>query len=287
MGDIPEYSDGALAARDIFFTNLADVHLFVEDAERESLYERIFQKSFLRNRVFAIFSLRGKQNVLNHAFARYPVGARTKRVYVLDKDFDDLLSRQVDEPGVFYLDDYCIENALVDQQAIEELCLEERPRMGRAAIRGRLAYQQAIDEWMPRLDKLHRAFFLVQKYDLGIANCDLPPERFAKDNHPSILDDVKVENYIDDVAARLVHSGVLAAIEEYPTLSAAAFGNRKVHARHISGKFVVKLIFHYLRRLQFISNLRLDSMTMRFASTSRLLRLKQFNRRVSVFLGAT
>lgn len=281
---IPAYSEGALQARDILFANVAKVHFFVEDQDQESLYAELIERMFPRLTSFQVFPLAGKRNVLSHAQSEPEAGLSAVRVYILDKDFDDILERQVALDGVFYLDDYNLEQSVVDDYSLIRICVEERPRLRRAEIRERLAIDDARTAWLPLLDKLHRAFALVQKYDLGIANTDLPPERFCKVGDPSSLDARLVESYVDQVVHALVERGVIDSETAYAEASRRVFGSARLQLKHINGKFLSRLYFHRMKRRRLVSNLTQDSMLMRCAGASELKRLRGLKARVGRFI---
>lgn len=284
---IPAYSEGALQARDILFASVAKVHFFVEDQAQESLYTEVIERLFPRLESFQVFPLAGKQNVLSHAQSAPEVGLNAVRVYILDKDFDDVLQTMVVQEGLFYLDDYNIEQSIIDDHSLTRICIEERPRLRRADIRERLAIDAAKSAWLPLLDKLHRAFALVQKHGLGIANTDLPPERFCKDGDPSSLDPRLIETYVDEVATALVERGVLDSKCGYAEVSRRIFSTGKLQLKHINGKFLARLYFHRMKRRRLVSNLTQDSMLMRCAGSSEMKRLRALRARIGRFLAAS
>src|SRR5688572_10690170 len=125
---IPSRSSAGLAARDIFYEQFNTVHFYVEDEHEENLYLEILTRLFPTVRITQIFPLRGKQNVLAHA--QDPVNAPRagKSVYILDKDFDDLLGHIVKQENIFYLDRYSIENFLCEEDAVVQIALEAQPK---------------------------------------------------------------------------------------------------------------------------------------------------------------
>lgn len=282
--EIPAYSLDALQARDIFFEGIARVHFFVEDEHLENLYECLLERIFPRLDSFAVFALAGKDNVLRHARSNDANEHKALRIYILDKDFDDVLGKIFVRDDVFYLDDYNIEMSLLDEVSLLRICVEERPRVRRAVLRERFGFDTAMQQWLPMLDKLHRAFALVQKYDLGIANSNLPPERFTKPGDVSSLDGDVIDRYVSDVANALVLRDVIVDRDDYDGLSNRIFIDRRYRIRHINGKFVARLCYHRMKRRQLLSNVTQDSIVMRCAGGSELKRLRGFKLRVGRFL---
>lgn len=280
----PTYSEGGLQVRDIFFARVARTHIFVEDENLENVYVTLVERLFPRLRDFEVFPLSGKSNVLAHSELEAAVGVT--RIYVLDKDFDDILQRMVDKETVFYLDHYSIETAVIDEASLLRICVEERPRVRRAELRSRLDLDQAASDWFPVLDRLHRAFALVQKHALPLQSTDLAPEYFSSNGDPSSISASKVNSYIEDVSARLIDSGVIASFEEYLKLSRRVFSTTRLCMKHINGKFLARLYFHRMKRRRLVTNLTQDSLLMRCVGSSDLKGFVSFKRRVASYLRA-
>lgn len=282
MSGIPRYSGQALADVDVLYQGLVDVHFFVEDEEMHNFYESLFARLFPWLKSFAVFPLSGKGSVVAHAQAHGLARAgRSLKIYLLDKDFDDILGKMVVQDNIFYLDDYSIESSVLDEASLLSICVEEQPRKRKAETRAILSYQRNLDGWLPLLDRLHRGFALVQKHGLPIRNVDQAPEAFCAGEDKSTLSEALVDSYIEDVAARLVIDGVIADESEFGELSRKVFGSRRVVFKHISGKFLSRLHYHRLKRLRLISNLKQDSMLMRCCATSDLCRLKNVKAKIN------
>lgn len=279
---MPEYSRDALAVRDVFYGRIAATHFFVEDEEQENLYEILLGRLFPRVRDAKVFPLGGKDAVLEHARTASEIEG-VRRLYLLDLDFDDLLGTTVNDDRVFYLDDYCLEGALLDEGALAAFSVDEKPKIRRADVLRAISFKASIEEWAPTLDRLHRAFFLSQRHALGLRNCDHPPESFTARNGCS-FDDRLVERYVSSVADALVASGVIASVAEYEDLSSRAFGRRGFLRSRTNGKFLAKLFVKHLQANGLCGNVRLESFTIRIARQSTLSRLRGFKRRVNAYL---
>lgn len=88
---IPVRSPDGLAALDIFYDEFNDVHFYVEDIDQENLYESILRKLFPEHTIARIFPLGGKPSVIAHLSQ----SNSTRGIYILDKDFDDLLNKKI------------------------------------------------------------------------------------------------------------------------------------------------------------------------------------------------
>ena len=105
----PSFSVGYRDAQSVFYEQFNDVDFFVEDEEQENFYYSILNKLFPGVQIEKITPLRGKPHVIQHAKNNH---AKRKSVYIVDKDFDDLLGKIYKQPNLFYLDKYSIENNL-------------------------------------------------------------------------------------------------------------------------------------------------------------------------------
>jgi hypothetical protein len=283
---VPEYSDAGLSARDIFHGGASDILVYVEDEDQENLYKIVLQRCLPKFKAAKILPLRGKENVLKHSREDHAHLKGKKRLYLLDLDFDDLLGVLEAKTEVFYWNDYCIELSFLEESSLIKLAVEESPREGQFEIAKKVSYSSVMKNWLHILDRLHRAFYLVQRYDLGLPNCDLAPEKFSSEKGPFHVDKRKVEDYVAQVIARLVERRVIASAKDYEELSRKAFLTGRKDWRRINGKFVMKLWYHQLRHKGVIGNIRMDSFAIRLASHSSLKRLRSTTRSIATYLAA-
>lgn len=280
----PHYSEAGLSARDLFFVAGYSVQFFVEDQDKENFYEALFAKLFKSIGSFKVLPLGGKDAVLQHAASNSGSG-RIKQIYVVDKDFDDLHGAMVEDPRVFYTDDYCVEGALIEEDALVQFAVEESPTIRRADIKRRLGFQGVTFTWLKQLDRLFRAFYLVQKHEISMRNCDFSIFSFTVKNEPWRLDESKIECYEDQVAKACVELGVIGNSELYQDMAKRAFGSSKVTRRHISGKCLQDLFQALLRHRKLLhGSVRRESMSIRLVAPSSLSRLRFFRARVNRYL---
>ena len=104
MDDELEYSEHGKAAQDLFVSEYATHIVYVEDSGAEVFYERLFQIMFPKLTDFDVVCMHGKSNVKNKMSEPRVPGLGY--IFIVDKDFDDLLGASVD--GLTYLDRYSI-----------------------------------------------------------------------------------------------------------------------------------------------------------------------------------
>ncbi len=107
---IPMKTDNWLFAEDIFHYQFNEVLFYVEDYKQEEMYFCILKKLFKEIKFENIFPLNGKENVINNC--KDNVNIKNK-IYIVDKDFDDILEKIEIIPNLFYLDKYR-ENCIIN-----------------------------------------------------------------------------------------------------------------------------------------------------------------------------
>jgi len=116
-----EHSDSAKFAKHKFFSNYNDIDVFIEDTAKES--KKIFTEILRRVMngsvsIESIFPIGSKPTVIKRCKADQ--GSRKKRaIYIVDGDYE--LATSTPKPALlrFYrLNKYCIENYLLDDDAI-------------------------------------------------------------------------------------------------------------------------------------------------------------------------
>jgi hypothetical protein len=113
------YSNEANISRFIFYKDLNDINLFVEDEDKEYEYETIFKRMFDNKYcIKAIFGVGGKPN-LNKAFEFYGCRNHEKiNIYIADGDFDRINQEKMFACNHYvYLEKYNIENYIIDENA--------------------------------------------------------------------------------------------------------------------------------------------------------------------------
>lgn len=267
--NIPAWSIEALFARDIFFGEFNDVNFYVEDEDQENLYFEILNKLFDKVKIDQIFPLGGKANVLVHA-ADLSSRRFGKSVYIVDKDFDDLLGEKVLNDNVFYLSKYCIENFLIEEHALLEIAVEAQPKKKRYKLISELRVGDFISESLESLDILFRMFFIVQRLDLRMKNCDCAPETFSVKGKPHKLDTKKIEAYRTDLTKEILVKGLVQSEDDVNALIINAYPPLPDARRdiHISGKFIMAMLMHYVKVKIKCGNISLDSFAYRLAKNS-------------------
>ncbi|ATG42383.1 hypothetical protein PhaeoP18_00420 [Phaeobacter piscinae] len=249
---------------DVFYVGFNEVNFYVEDAEQENLYFEILRKKFPDVRLEKIFPLCGKPNVLQHAKdegnSEIP-----HRVYILDKDFDDFLGKKEALDNVFYLDRFCIENYVLDEDALIEFVVETDPKLKRDEIREHLGLEAVLPEIGENLRELFAVFLLIQQEALGIPNCKEKPEKFCKSKRLWEPCPTLIGGYLTTVNTALDEKG--ANRLPSPAMPDPRFEDfRKAAAETVvSGKFWLAMVFHYIKSKYGLGSITFPSFVFRTA----------------------
>lgn len=266
---MPTRSQDAMAALDVFYDEFNDVHFFVEDEDQENLYEIILRRMFPELKIARIFPLGGKKAVLDHSLQ---ISARS--VYIVDKDFDDLLGNKVQRPMLFYLERYCIENYLIDYNSTVEVIIESLPKLKREEIIANLDLEVKIFEITESIRPLFQLFYCVQRFGLGIKNCSLPAEIFCFEKRRWVVNENALETYKDKVARAASctpHAAALVNPLAHPDVIPLATMDSHIV---VSGKHISALVFHYIKSKYNIGTITFDSFIFRIAKNSSMQSLQ-------------
>ena len=108
---IPAKNQNYRLAEDIFYFQFNDVSFYIEDEDQENFFFCVLKNLFSDIKIEKIFPLNGKDNVIRESTNNL---GNKKKVYIVDKDFDDILCRIKTNDNLFYLERYSIENHLIE-----------------------------------------------------------------------------------------------------------------------------------------------------------------------------
>ena len=283
---IPSISDAYQSSKSVFYQQFNAVDFYVEDEDSENFYHCILAKLFPNIRLENIFPLRGKQKLIQHATTAQP---KRKSVYLLDKDFDDLLGRTHKQTNVFYLEKYCIENFLLEEKALIRFIVSEKPRLKLVDVKRDLKFQSTWDEIVKLLSKPFAMFYVVQKYNIAsLKNTSHEPDCFCLPTDKCSIDEQKVSDYAKQVKRKASIQGVqIDMVEELKTCSGIFEFNSKskLQGINVSGEFILCLFAHRIFQAFKLSHVPdLKSFAFRLAQECDLNSLHTLRAQVNSFL---
>ena len=115
------FSPDALAARSKLYSGLNEVNIFFEDANKEYIYETIFDKLLgSEYKIVALFPCGGKSEVIKQFSEQGKSTAGVTNIFLMDGDFDRIIhaNEMLKDSNVIYLQSYNIENYFIDKHAV-------------------------------------------------------------------------------------------------------------------------------------------------------------------------
>jgi len=236
---IPTKSNSFLAGLDIFYTQFNDVNFYIEDEEQENFYFEIFRKLFPDINLNKIFPLRGKDNVIKKAKKH---NGDKKKVFLVDKDFDDLLGKSKAQPNLFYLEKYSIENYLINIDCFIEYVIEEKPKIKRKLVSKKLKFDEFKKEACNFFYELTLLHILVQSKDIRIQNASNPPEKYLQFGPNITLKLTEILKYKSDIQVELHKKDKRLNVDSQLRKIKQKFGFKcgTDLFEHIPGKYLIK-----------------------------------------------
>lgn len=283
---IPVKSDAFRRGLDVLYEQFNDISFFVEDEHRENFYFEVLRRLFPEIKLAKIFPLGGKPLVLEEA----KNCLRSKRkVFLLDKDFDDLLNKTVSQPNLFYLTKYSIENFLISEESVVNFVIEEKDTLNRSGITRSLELNRTLVDAYKTFFSLTTCHLLVQHYGIGLQNVSRSPDRYLiKVGVRYLLNEIELRKYEGEIATelklidnRFTTHGRLSYIKR--TLG---IKNWKDMECHIPGKYLLRYLQLILKEKFNIKSCPQSSFAIRLAKNSSFENLQSLKTQISDYVSS-
>lgn len=274
--DLPNKTDSFLKGQDLLYQQFNDVNFYIEDETQENFYFQVLINLFPKIKIEKIFPLNGKLNVINEAKSTQ---TDTKKVYIVDKDFDDILNNIENLPNLFYLRTYSIENYLLEEKAIVELIIEEKPRTTKVNVKNQFDLKRFINEAYLLFKEITEIYVVVQKYFLGVKNVDHNPNRFFIFNPTSSVKQTEFDTYKQSV------NGKLKNIDKRFTIN-AQIRKQKIMVLNINsipGKYILQFLKSRITSI-FSIQMKFDSFSYRLAKNCKFKSLTYLKAEITKFI---
>jgi len=158
-----ERSLSARSAKSVFFEEYNDIDIFVEDTAFG--YEKIFMELFSRvfsgvYKVSNVFPL-GSRGAVIAEYEQHLSEIKRPTLYIVDGDLHLINQNTQNRTGLYTLPYYCVENLLIDEEAILRLINEENAILSKEALIEAFDYQG----WVSKNSSLLIDLFI----DYGVA----------------------------------------------------------------------------------------------------------------------
>lgn len=139
---IPVRSDTAKSAKSVFFEDVNDIDIYIEDTALgyKKLFSIMFSRVFSgKYRIENVFPIGDRKSVIKRHESHVNNGRPS--IYIIDGDLFILTGEEIHSTaGLFKLPFYCVENLLCDSEAIIDLFDEEEPLRSRDEIQKEFDY---------------------------------------------------------------------------------------------------------------------------------------------------
>lgn len=281
---IPSKNDNYRIAEDVFFVQFNDISFFVEDTEQENFYYCILRNLFPEMKIEKIFPLNGKDNVINECKSN--IGDKNK-IFIVDKDFDDLLNKIEIIPNLFYLERYSIENHLINKSALIDYIISEKPKLKRLDINNNFDFETCMTTIKNSLNLVIDLHLLVQKMCPKLKNISLNHERFFDFNNGNfnlredqiLVYKTDIQNELNSKDKRLKVNSQLKKIKKIIDIN-----SNELCIKHMPGKYLIKMIKQYIESLFGLVSRNIDSFCYRVAEKNNFQCLNNFKSNIELYL---
>ena len=192
------YTKRGLSARVKFYSPYNGIAIIVEDVGLENFYTVLFNRLLGDEpKIGRVLGVGGKEQVLERYRRLNNTGEGNYEFYLVDGDFDELIGQTLPYDDRFYqLNNYDIENYLVESTAIVNVAEEQNPKHSAAYYKRRLDAETWKVQLAARVERLIACFAVLHKLRL-VPESRAHIERFMS-GHDDLPDSTKITAFIDE-----------------------------------------------------------------------------------------
>jgi len=280
---IPTKNDAYKLGLDIFYVQFNEIFFYIEDEDQENFYFCILKKLFPDIVFEKIFPLGGKNAVIEES-EKYLIDK--KKVFIVDKDYDDILNRLVCNPNLFYLDRYSIENYLIEKESLIDYIIGEKPRLKRKRIDQLINLDELIIQIGETLHDLIILFIVVQIRCPHYKNVSLKHERFVGFNRVFLLKQDQFDQYKSEIESELqgLDRRLKINTQIKKIKKSISLNTLDAFLAHIPGKYIMKMVKFSIENSFRLPSRELDSFNYRIAEKCTFNSLKNIQDKIIAFL---
>lgn len=199
------YSQDAQIAEYYYYKDINNVNIFVEDENKEYIYETIFRRMFgdeFRNN--KIFTVGGKNN-MKICFDEFGIcnidNPEIANIYIVDGDFDRYIypETMINSPNYIYLNTYNIETYFIDKCAVEKY-MQGRLRCPLKDVADKVKFDYWWETILSQASELFFCHAYIKKFDSSKKSVGLSAYKFI-DDKTGFEKDGKMHSYVQSVLA--------------------------------------------------------------------------------------
>jgi len=281
---IPVKNDNYRAGEDIFYIQFNDISFYIEDADQENFFFCILKKLFPEIRIEKIFPLNGKDNVIDTSLLNK---TDKKKVFIVDKDFDDILEKVIDSPNLFYLERYSIENHLIEEETLIEYIIGEKPRLNKDDINDSLELETILSIITNSLKNLVRLHVVVQNACSHLKNISLNHERFLRYNNGNFDEnEAQILHYETEIETELksIDGRYTLKSQRNKSKKIVNFDTLDLCIKHMPGKYLLKMIKQIIESNYGLVSRNMDSFSYRIAYNCKFDSLENLRLEINDFV---
>ena len=236
------YSESALLNRILFYSAYNDINIFVEDENKEFIYENIFQRMFnLQIRISKILSMKGKPGV-EKAFQEYGCSYDGKpAIYLVDGDFDLIMGKEmINSPNYIYLEKYNIESYYIDEKAVLKY-MAGKMKTTQKNVSEKIEYSEWENMIYDAMKELFINYMIAQDVFPREKSVGLPAHSYFYAN--GFVNYDKIEEYINGLKSRI--PSYYAMYDSYKRKFETVLSGDTT--RLVCGKYLLASLSNYLR----------------------------------------
>ena len=251
-------------AKHHFLKKTNEIFFFIEDTDKgtKKVFLEILKKFFPDKKIAEVFPLGGRKAVYDKC--KESKNRNKNEIYIVDGDMflisgeDTSLYKDIDKlDNLFVLPRYCIENYLIEKNAIQLILDEEESERDIKELVDLLDYDEWIKTNEELFKELYRVYAVSHKMKSGIKTVKFKILDLCRG--PGILCENKIQERIDEIKQKLIND---YGNEEYE--KQVEYVNNKlesfdIYTSYVSGKdHLLPMIF---ARMRTITKLRGETAT--------------------------
>lgn len=269
---LPIWSDDSLKSRGLFYRDVQDINIYVEDENSEIFYDVVF-KTLINSdiKIKKIIPLNGRDNVIE--FSRNYTDSKPA-LFIIDGDLYLARGERIkDIERLYEHDRYCIENFLFSLDGLVEIIFETVAKKTKEEIINEINWQSINENIEESLIDLFIEFAIINKIDYKIKTVKIGVDDLfvSKSIKDYLISKQKVDDLIKQKRLELILRNGLnynKISKDYNTIKASILENLEGFENKlciISGKhFLMGILFRILKKHAVI-NPTMDSFKLRLA----------------------
>jgi hypothetical protein len=179
-----QYSFAAQVARAFLLAQYNDIVVFVEDVTCSSLYVTIINNALEGSgSISHVFPLQGRRAVIDAVTQYQPRKIPKPCVFLIDGDLDILSGKPPPHgPPLRRLNAYCIENLVLDPNAILEVAFESDANTDRSTLKAKLNIEQRINAAAKLLRPVFEMYAVAYLLGASVATVGFSVARLLKND---------------------------------------------------------------------------------------------------------